>query len=240
MSMPKYFLSGLSKHWDSFDAYLFDIDGTLIKSEDAVHYSAFCEALSSIAGRPMDLDGVTAHGNTDVGILRDALSRTGIPSHFWRPRIREACAGMRQYVTKHRGELNVRLLPGVRELLVYLQSRGALLGVATGNLEVIGKLKLEAVGLLPLFVTGSYSDSLEFRSDVFRRALVSVRQSRSTLVSCCMVGDTPADILSAHINQVESLAVATGIYSFEELMQEKPSACVSTFLDLLGVSAEGC
>jgi phosphoglycolate phosphatase len=53
--------------WDEFDAYLFDIDGTLINCRDAVHYFAFCESLTRIAGRPMNLDGVVAHGNTDAG-----------------------------------------------------------------------------------------------------------------------------------------------------------------------------
>lgn len=233
MNKPQYFLSELSRPWDSFDAYLFDIDGTLITNKDAVHYFAFCDALTHIAGRPVNLDGVTTHGNTDIGILRDALTRCGIPSDVWRPLLSEACAGMGQYVIKHQEELRVQLLPGVRDLLDHLQSRGALLGVATGNLEVIGKLKLEAVGLLPVFVTGSYSDSLESRTDVFQRALTSARQCTSAPVTCCIVGDTPADVLAAHANDVESVAVATGVYGFEELMCAKPSACVGTFLDLL-------
>ena len=63
----------LPRSWDAFDAYLFDIDGTLINCKDAVHYFAFCAALKSLSGRNLNLDGVTAHGNTDVGILRDAL-----------------------------------------------------------------------------------------------------------------------------------------------------------------------
>ena len=71
--------------WDEFDAYLFDIDGTLINCRDAVHYFAFCEALTRIAGRPTNLDGVVAHGNTDVGILRDALHLAKVPDEAWRP-----------------------------------------------------------------------------------------------------------------------------------------------------------
>ena len=59
--------------WDEYDVYLFDIDGTLLECRDAVHYFAFCAVLDSLAGRPLTLEGVTAHGNTDIGILRDAL-----------------------------------------------------------------------------------------------------------------------------------------------------------------------
>ena len=77
----------LIREWDCFDAYLFDIDGTLLNCSDAVHYFAFCNTLSAIAGRPFTLEGVTAHGNTDVGILRDALALAGVDAAVWRPRL---------------------------------------------------------------------------------------------------------------------------------------------------------
>ena len=37
--------------WDAYDAFLFDIDGTLLTCTDAVHYFAFCHVFESIAGR---------------------------------------------------------------------------------------------------------------------------------------------------------------------------------------------
>jgi FMN phosphatase YigB (HAD superfamily) len=58
------------RKWDAYDAYLFDIDGTLLTCHDAVHYFAFCEALTALAGRELNLDGVVAHGNTDVAAGR--------------------------------------------------------------------------------------------------------------------------------------------------------------------------
>ena len=47
--------------WDGYDAYLFDIDGTLLHCRDAVHYFAFCNALERVAGRRMTLEGVVAN-----------------------------------------------------------------------------------------------------------------------------------------------------------------------------------
>ena len=41
--------------WDSYDAYLFDIDGTLLNCTDAVHYFAFCDTLTMLARRPLNL-----------------------------------------------------------------------------------------------------------------------------------------------------------------------------------------
>ena len=59
-------------------ALFLDIDGTLLNCMDAVHYFAFCDALSEVAGRALNLDGVVTHGNTDEGILRDAFAVGGV------------------------------------------------------------------------------------------------------------------------------------------------------------------
>src|SRR3569833_3211001 len=97
----------LSRPWDAFDAYLFDIDGTLIECTDAVHYFAFCDALSAVAGRSINLDGVVAHGNTDVGILRDALTIAGVPESARRLQIPEMCRSMCAQVERNKQQLCV-------------------------------------------------------------------------------------------------------------------------------------
>ena len=64
--------------WDSADAFLFDIDGTLLNSRDAVHYFAFRTAIRDVLGIEASIEGVPVHGNTDVGILRAVLQRAGM------------------------------------------------------------------------------------------------------------------------------------------------------------------
>ena len=67
--------SGLPRgfNWRAFDAYLFDIDGTLLNSRDPVHYEAFLIAMRELGGRAISLEGVTLHGSTDPLILLAAL-----------------------------------------------------------------------------------------------------------------------------------------------------------------------
>ena len=223
----------LGRAWDAFDAYLFDVDGTLINCTDAVHYFAFCDALKKLAGRELNLDGVTAHGNTDVGILRDVLTRAGIPQTEWRCRLREVCGGMADFVEQRANQLCIEVLPQVHEVLAHLRVRGAVLGIATGNLERIGTLKLKRTGLLDYFQFGGWSDDYEYRADVFRGAIAKARALTSERAAVCVVGDTPADIRAAGENGLPVIAVATGIYSFEQLQQEKPGLCIRSFRDLL-------
>lgn len=227
-SQPK-----LSRPWDAFDGYLFDIDGTLLNCQDAVHYFAFCDALSAVAGRSLNLDGVVTHGNTDEGILRDAFARGAVDETVWRPRLEQIRERMGSQVEANRKELRMDVLPGVRALLAHLRSRGAVLSTATGNLARIGEAKLQECGLLEFFDFGGYSDGFETRAEVFRAALERVRAQAGAGAAICVFGDTPADVQAAHANHLEVIAVATGIYAQAQLAAERPELCLGSLGELM-------
>ena len=220
------------RRWDEYDAYLVDIDGTLLNCSDAVHYFAFCDTLTMVAGRPLNLDGVIAHGNTDVGILRDAFKLAEVPEDVWRSRLPEAKKNMCAFVEREKHGLCATALPLVSEVLRHLKARGGVLGVATGNLEAIGRLKLQHCGLLEHFDFGGYSDHFEYRADVFRAALQQAHALAGDSAAVCVVGDTPSDIQAAKANGLDVIAVATGVYSLEALAAERPTFCVASLGEL--------
>ena len=226
-------LNSAAPAWDAYDAYLFDIDGTLMNATDAVHYFAFCEALTALAGRPLNLDGVNAHGNVDNGILRDALALAGIPEDAWRPRLPATQEAMCRFVEQGKDDLRLNVLPNVVETLEHLRSRGAILGVATGNLAGIGKLKLERAGLFGYFHFGGFSDAFEYRRDVFRGAVEQAIALTHPGARLCVVGDTPEDIRAARANKLDVIATATGIFSYEQLLLEQPTLCLHSLQELV-------
>ena len=217
--------------WERYDAFLFDIDGTLLHCEDAVHYFAFCQVLSSVAGRPIDLTGVTAHGNTDVGILRDAFHLNGIEEAIWRPQIVNLKKELVAQVKSHRHQLRIKVLSGVEFLLRRLADQGSLIAVATGNLAGIATIKLETVGLLSSFSFLSCSDHCEDRSDVFRSAVERVQILLHHSAQICAIGDTPADVQAARSCGIDCVAVATGIYSWDELQFHNPTYLLSSLVE---------
>ena len=219
--------------WDAFDGYLLDIDGTLLHCRDAVHYFGFCEVLETIVGRKMTLDGVTAHGNVDVGILRDALALAGVPQEQWRPRLPAMRYQLCRYVLDHKGGFEAEALPRVRAVLEHLRGKGAVLGIATGNLGAIGQAKLEHTGLWEFFTVGGWSDEHESRTDVFRGAVAKMQAAAGEQASICVLGDTPVDISAARAVGLPVIAVATGIYSSEELMGSSPDLLLASFEELL-------
>lgn len=223
----------LSRAWDAFDAYLFDIDGTLLNCQDAVHYFAFCDALTAVAGRPLNLDGVVTHGNTDEGILRDAFLLAEVEETVWRERLAEIRERVGGQVERNREQMRIDVLPGAERVLRHLAERGAVLSTATGNLARVGEVKLSQCGLREYFHIGGWSDACESRAEVFRRALEQVRERVGSNAGVCVVGDTPADVKAAHANGLEVIAVATGIFSRASLEAEGPELCVDSLLELI-------
>jgi phosphoglycolate phosphatase len=219
--------------WDGQGAYLFDIDGTLLRSRDRIHYNSFYSSVRAVLGRELVLDGVVISGNTDPGILHDAFRLAKLEEADWQPHLDAIFEQMRAEVAARRGEMKLVMMPGVEEMLAYLQAKGAALGVATGNLESIGWLKIEVLGLRHWFSFGGFSDRFNVRSHMIAHALEEAHRHAGPLATVCVVGDTPVDISAARANGLPTIAVATGNYSFDELMQHQPEACATTLQALL-------
>jgi phosphoglycolate phosphatase len=218
--------------WRDFDAYLFDIDGTLLNSRDAVHYDAFLSALRHLSGRALNLEGITVHGSTDPMILLDALVLAGLNEAEVRAVLPTAMQRMCAEVEARVTELRPELCPSIPELLAELHGARKLLGVTSGNLEPIGWAKLKAAGIAHYFSFGSFSDRNEGRCDIFRWGAERAREVRKG-ARVCFVGDTPADIAAAKSCGFPVIAVATGIYSLEELLRAEPELCIGACEALL-------
>jgi len=224
--------------WDGQDAYLFDIDGTLLRNRDRVHFESFFASVHRVTGFEVTLAGIVLHGNTDTAILREACRQAGIPADVLEERIDAILEAMCHSVAERRHELDPVLMPGVEEVLHHLAQKGALLGVASGNLETIGWIKIEQAGLREWFRFGDFSDHFPIRTELIGHSARKARELAGRDAAVCVVGDTPRDIEAAHANSLPVIAVATGRCGFDELLQCKPEACVTSLADLLA-SAQG-
>ncbi|HEX3893014.1 MAG TPA: HAD family hydrolase [Terracidiphilus sp.] len=222
--------------WDRQDAYLFDIDGTLLRSRDRVHFESVARGVKRVTGFEVTLEGISVHGNTDTAILREACLRAGIPSSVFETQLDAILEGMCASVTERRHELDPLLMPGVHQALRHLAERGALLGVATGNLEMIGWIKIEAAGLREWFRFGGFSDHFPVRSELIGHAAAKARALAGPKARVCVVGDTPRDIEAARANHLGIVAVATGHFDFDSLHALDPDVCATSLADLVAAS----
>lgn len=232
-SQPSSVFQRLGFRWEAQDAYLFDIDGTLLRCRDRIHVDSFFSSVRSVMGRELALEAVTLSGNTDPGILRDAFRLAKLEDAHWQPHLENVLQQMRDDVAARRSEMKIDKMPGVDQILRHLHDKGAAIGIATGNLESIGWLKIDFLGLRHWFTFGGFSDRCIARADMIAEAAALARLQRGPDATVCVVGDTPADIAAAHANDLPAIVVATGNYTFEQLMEHEPDACATNFLALL-------
>jgi phosphoglycolate phosphatase len=209
------------------DAYIFDIDGTLLVTRDLVHWNALHQAMLEAYGVDTTIEGIPYHGKTDPGILRAALERAGVSDPQFRAGLEKALQVVSREVECHHREIVPQICPGVDRLLRSLHAKEKLLGVASGNLESVGWHKLEAAGLRRFFRFGCFSGDHESRGEIFQNALEQVRDQLGPAARACFVGDTPSDVEAARHVGAPILAVASGVFNLEELNACSPDLCVS-------------
>jgi phosphoglycolate phosphatase-like HAD superfamily hydrolase len=209
------------------DAYVFDIDGTLLVTKDLVHWNALHQAMLEAYGVDTTIEGIQYHGKTDLGILRAALGREGISNRDFEAGLPKALEVVRREVEANHRKLAPVVCPGIIQLLESLKKQGKLLGVASGNLQTVGWHKIEAAGLRQFFSFGCFSDHNESRADIFRNALECVAAQLGPAASICFIGDTPSDVEAARAVKAKILAVASGTFSLEQLSACSPDLCVS-------------
>ncbi|HEV8399083.1 MAG TPA: haloacid dehalogenase-like hydrolase [Gemmatimonadales bacterium] len=205
---------------------LFDIDGTLLWT-DGVGRRAIQQAMLEEMGTAGPIDTYRFDGKTDPQIVRELMTLAEHPEAESEERIAAVC---RRYVGLLTGELqkpprNMRILPGVRELLSALESHEnegrALVGLLTGNLAGGAALKLAAVGLDPArFAVGAYGSDSARRPELPAIAAQRAQERTGRTFSgadIVIVGDTPDDVACARPIGARTVAVATGFYDVAKL-----------------------
>jgi phosphoglycolate phosphatase len=219
--------------WMEADAYLFDIDGTLLVTRDLVHRNALHRAMREVYGVDTTIDGIAYHGKTDLGILRVALERMGISGDTFHAKLPGALEIVRSDVTANANRIVANVCSAIPDVLAKLRAAGKLLAVSSGNLESVGWQKLEAARLRRFFSFGCFSDHCEMRVDVFRNGVAEAHRRLGENAVICFIGDTPADIDAARRVGAWIVAVGTGIYKTNELARHEPDACVGSCAELL-------
>ena len=118
---------------------------------------------------------------------------------------------------------------GAAELLSYLAHAGASQSVLTGNSPARAQLKLKSAGLAEHidFDSGFYGHIHSTRMELVADA--AQRLSLQSGVRPVIIGDTPLDILAAKASGLPVIAVATGVYSVEQLADCSPDAAIAEF-----------
>jgi phosphoglycolate phosphatase len=208
---------------------LFDIDGTLMRGAGPHHKLALTDGIRRATGRTVSIDGIDTAGSLDRDLIGLMLQNSGYSSR----RIRDALRLiMRECETSYREscppDLSPFLCAGVKGTLDELRARGVVLGIVSGNLTGIGWKKMEAAGLREYFSVGAFAEDGRSRARLakvaFWRACRQKFVRRNSRVS--LIGDHRNDVTAAKRNGFQSIAVASGVLSPEELAAEEPDILI--------------
>ena len=198
---------------------LFDIDGTLLRKAGPQHRRALEVAVQQVTSVPVTTDGIATQGMLDRDIVTLMLRRAGVRVRGIRGFMPQIVERAQQVYHETCPDLRDRVCPGAAELLQQLHGAGAVIGLVTGNFTLIGWKKMERAGLRSYFRFGAFAEMGSTRSALVR---IAVRQARREAwigrgSRITLIGDHQNDINAALRNRIQSVAVATGLSSLEEL-----------------------
>jgi len=219
---------------------LWDIDGTLIRSNGGrVSVSAFLRALRQTGDLADDLAyPKNAGGKTDLQIALELLAAASIADDRAAELLTRFGAGYLVELQAERASLtnDLKVLPGVPEVLARLNELGVCQSLLTGNLEPIARLKLACAKLDHYvdFDLGAYGSDNPDRSclvPVSRERLKGRFGQEISPANIVVVGDTPLDIACARAGGAWVVAVATGNFCRADLGMHQPDVLLDDLQD---------
>ena len=206
-----------------FQAYLFDIDGTLLDSAADI-CGSIQEVLATRECRPVTFDYLKGY----IGLHLLDLFQDIFP-HYTAEQFDEL---IRQYraIYPARGHKMTQVYPGVREGLAALGGRKS---TATTKGTPTTRAILEQFGLLGYFdhVQGTDGFPCKPAPDVILRSLEAIATEPR---DCLLVGDAPADMEAGKRAGVKTCAVRYGYGKQSELARWEPDYWVDDLRELVG------
>lgn len=209
---------------------LYDIDGTLVSTGGAGTRS-MNYAFHELFGIRDAFRYIPMAGKTDFQIMREGLKAHGLP--YLDGNVEKMMNGYLEHLQKEINNNNKHVMPGILESLEMLKNMGMSLGLLTGNLEQGASIKLGAFGIDRYFLDGAYGSDDEDRDKLLPVAIkkFAAKGHDFDAKDCIVIGDTPRDVQCAKVHGAQCIAVATGPYSKEDLLNTEADIVVDSMED---------
>lgn len=199
---------------------LFDIDGTLIDSGGA-GTRALNLAFEEVFPIQNAFNGISMAGKTDIQLMKEALRNHGL--NHENASIEALCQSYLRHLSIQINNPQRHLKPFIHKTLTLLSAtKDTVLGLLTGNIKDGAKIKLGPFGIDQYFSIGAFGDDDEDRNRLLPVAVERFRDLYRDDIDyrdCIIIGDTPRDVECAKVHGAIAVAVATGPYPYETLLE---------------------
>lgn len=217
---------------------LFDIDGTILRFRKGLSKEIFGNLVKRALGKDLQQHHLPNFaGMTDMQIFLEIAHAMGISEIDVRKNFPKIWQIMLEEFDEYMNDEYIVLMPGMPELITRLSMMDNVqLGLLTGNYREIAYRKLKVFDLDKNFPVGAFGSDHESRNKLaeiaISRANKYVNSNSFKSSNTLIIGDTPRDIECARSNNLRSIAVATGLFSSEELLEHRPDALYENFSDI--------
>ncbi|WP_018128535.1 HAD family hydrolase [Balneola vulgaris] len=197
---------------------LFDIDGTLLRVQHSFVRPMLRAILQEFEIDYPNMEKDAFSGRTDHDILNSFLVNHGYSNSLY-SQIKERY--IQQTDTLLAPE-HVEPLPYIHQAIDFFDAMNAEVGLLTGNYPRSAQAKLRAAQIEYPFSFGIFGEFHKNRNDLPLLALDEVKDRLGVQPDpskFLIIGDTPKDVECAKFAGMKSVAIATGNYSYEELME---------------------
>jgi phosphoglycolate phosphatase-like HAD superfamily hydrolase len=198
---------------------LFDLDGTIVTFEGASPgpgRQALDRAIVELYAVRGSTDGLRVAGGTDRALARAILSRAGVVAD--EPAIDRVLAAYLVHLEAILRTRRYRPVGDVTGSVSMLLSRGARVGIATGNVRDGARMKLASAGLSASFdlALGGFGCDAEPRAEIVRLAAERCKESGHA-AEIVVVGDTEHDVRAGRAVGARVVGVALSARARKEL-----------------------
>lgn len=215
---------------------LFDLDGTLLQDGRGgkIMSDAYDFAIKTVFHLPhvsMIQSGILIEGSVHNEIFMRFAKKYGFSEKDALTKLPLITKAVDDYFLAHVHEKPSQAHIGAKELLKLLMNRQVRCGTLTGNTEVTGWEKLMQAGLKEYISFGAFGNMAMKRVELIPIAKQKYEETfgeTRPITDFVIIGDTPRDILCAKDGGISVIAVATGNFTKEELMQENPNIAIDS------------
>jgi pyrophosphatase PpaX len=204
---------------------LFDLDGTIVDTNELI-ISSFLHVIDKHIKKPYTREQIIPYMGMTLKEQLQAFSEQEDVAHL----VKE----YRAFNNEHHDEL-VRQFPNVIEVIRTLHQKGIQLGVVTTKIQLTAIRSLELYGLRQYMDTIITIDDVEHPKPHPEPILTALGRLNADPGSTLMVGDSAADLMSAHAAGVRSAAVAWSLKGTKELQKYDPDYILNDMTDLYGL-----
>ncbi len=214
---------------------VFDIDWTLVHGINFTHSESFKYMFEEVFGlKNINVYDIRPHGMTDSQIILEILKIHNLSEGLTKERFETAIKQMGNYYLENSHKEHIKLMPGVMNVLNTFKDTGYVMGILSGNIEVVGRQKLSSTLISEYFSFSAFGDMSTSRSELVDFAEKDMQKhgidaQRSQFV---IIGDSMRDIECAMNSNIPSIGVATGSYPKEELKRAGADLVVNTLEEI--------